>query len=119
MNTLPKHVASTTLEEPLQWQNSSLLHGDVGEAIGRLRQQPGRDILMYSSGELMHTLMEQDLIDEYRLWIHPVVLGRGKRLFEDGIAKTELKLVRTTELANDVLVLTYRPAGRADPSREA
>jgi dihydrofolate reductase len=112
MNSLPKHVASTTLEEPLEWRNSSLLEGDVADEVAKLREQPGQDILMYSSVELMHTLMEHDLIDEYRIWLHPVVLGGGKRLFEDGLGKTELKLVETTTLPNGVVVLGYRPASK-------
>jgi dihydrofolate reductase len=114
MNSLPKHVASTTFGEPLEWQNSSLLKGDVAEAVGELRQQPGQDILMYSSVELMHTLMRHDLVDVYRLWLHPLVLGSGRRLFKDGIGKTELELVETTNLPNGVVVLTYQPAGKED-----
>jgi dihydrofolate reductase len=110
MNSLPKFVASTSLEEPLEWQNSSLLEGDVAEEVRKLKDQPGQDILMYSSVELMHTLMEHGLIDEYRIWVHPVVLGSGKRLFKEGIEKTELKLADTTTLPNGVAVLAYQPA---------
>jgi len=110
MNSLPKFVASTSLEEPLEWQNSSLLEGDVAEEVHKVKDQPGQDILMYSSVELMHKLMEDDLIDEYRIWVHPVVLGSGRRLFKEGIEKTELKLVDTTTLPNGVVVLTYQPA---------
>jgi dihydrofolate reductase len=110
MNSLPKYVASTSLEEPLDWNNSQLLKGDVAEEVGKLKQESGQDILMYSSVELMHTLMESELIDEYRIWVHPVVLGGGRRLFKDGIDKTELKLVGATTLSNGVVVLAYQPA---------
>jgi len=110
MNALPKFVASTSLEEPLEWQNSSLLKGDVVEEVRKIKDQPGHDILMYSSVELMHTLMENDLIDEYRLWVHPVVLGSGRRLFKEGIEKTELELADTTTLPNGVVVLAYQSA---------
>jgi dihydrofolate reductase len=110
MNSLPKHVASTTLEEPLKWENSSLLKGDVAEAVAKLKQESGQDILMYSGANLMHTLIEHELIDEYRIWVHPLVLGSGKRLFRERIAKTELELVDTTTLSKGVVILAYRPA---------
>jgi dihydrofolate reductase len=108
MNSLPKHVASTTMEEPLEWENSSPLKGDVAEAVAELKQESGQDILMYSGIDLMHTLIEHELIDLYRIWVHPVVLGSGKRLFREGIAKTELELVETTTLSKGVVVLAYR-----------
>ncbi len=110
MNSLPKYVASTSLSEPLGWQNSSLLSGDIAEEVRNLKDQPGEDILMYSSVELMHTLMEHDLIDDFRIWVHPVVLGSGKRLFKEGMEKTELKLADTTTLPNGVVVLAYQAA---------
>jgi dihydrofolate reductase len=110
MNGLPKFVASTSLEEPLEWQNSSLLKGDVAEEVRKLKDEAGQDILMYSSVELMHTLMQDDLIDEYRIWVHPLVLGSGGRLFKDGIDKVELKLADTTTLPNGVVVLAYQRA---------
>src|SRR6266496_1319737 len=109
MNSLPKYVASTSLEEPLEWNNSHLLKGDVAEAVAKLKEEPGQDLLMYSSVGLMNTLMERDLIDGYRLWVHPVVLGSGRRLFSEGIDKTELELVDTTTLPNGVVVLAYQP----------
>jgi dihydrofolate reductase len=109
MNSLPKYVVSTTLEEPLGW-NASLIKGDVVEEISRLKRQPGQDIMMYGSAGLMATLMEHDLIDEYRIWVHPLVLGRGKRLFRDGIDKTALSLVGAMPLGSGVVILTYRPA---------
>jgi dihydrofolate reductase len=111
MNSYPKYVASTSLEEPLEWSNSSLLKGDMAEEVGKLKQDSGQDLLMYSSVELMHTLIQHGLIDEYRIWVHPVILGSGRRLFKDGVNKTELKLVETTTLPNGVVVLDYQPAG--------
>jgi dihydrofolate reductase len=111
MNSYPKYVASTSLEEPLEWSNSSLLKGDMAEEVDKLKQDSGQDLLMYSSVELMHTLMQHGLIDEYRIWVHPVILGSGRRLFNDGVNKAELKLVETTTLPNGVVVLDYQPAG--------
>ncbi len=110
MNGLPKYVASTSLEEPLEWQNSSLLKGDVAEHVRKLKEEPGQDILMYSSASLMRTLMKDNLVDQYRIWVHPLVLGSGGRLFEQGSTKTDLKLVDTTPLPNGVVVLEYQTA---------
>ena len=80
MNGYPKYVVSTTLEEPLEWNNSTLIVGDVAEEVSRLKQQPGKDILIFGSGDLVDTLMRRDLIDDYRLMVFPVVLGSGQRL---------------------------------------
>jgi dihydrofolate reductase len=109
MNTMPKHVASTTLSEPLEWNNSSLIKGDVAEEVAKLKQQEGQDILIYGSASLMRTLMEHELIDDYRIWVHPVVLGEGKRLFPEGIEKTDLKLLDTTTFSSGVAVLSLGP----------
>jgi dihydrofolate reductase len=79
MNSLPKFVVSTTLEE-VEWNNARLIKENIAEEVSKLKQQPGQDILIYGSGELVYTLMQHDLIDEYRLMVHPVVLGSGKRL---------------------------------------
>jgi dihydrofolate reductase len=111
MNSYPKYVASKSLEEPLEWSNSQLLKGDVADEVRTLKDQDGRNILMYSSVELMQALMEDGLIDEYRIWVHPLVLGSGRHLFKEGIDKTELKLAGTTTLPNGVVVLEYQPAG--------
>ena len=109
MNGYPKHVVSKTLEEPLEWNNSTLIR-DVAEEVSRLKQQPGKDILIFGSGDLVNTMMEHNLIDEYRLMIFPILLGSGKRLFADGIDKTVLELVDTKTFDSGVVVLTYRPA---------
>jgi dihydrofolate reductase len=110
LNNLPKHVASTTLKEPLAWRNATLLRGDVAEAVTTLKQQPGKDLQVIGSGELAQTLMRHDLVDEYRLMVHPLVLGSGKRLFRDGNPRTALRLVDSATSSTGVLILTYRPA---------
>ncbi len=84
MNGYPKHVVSTTLEEPLEWNNSTLIKGNVAEEVAGLKQRPGKDVLIFGSGDLVNTLMRHDLIDEFRLMVFPVVVGSGKRLFGDG-----------------------------------
>jgi dihydrofolate reductase len=112
MNGYPKHVASRTLQEPLEWNNSTLIEGDVAEEVSRLNEQPGKDILVFGSSQLVRTLMGHDLIDEYRLMVFPIVLGKGKRLFGDVGETRALRLVDTKPVGPDgVLVLTYRPAG--------
>jgi dihydrofolate reductase len=111
MNGYPKYVVSTTLEEPVEWNNSTLINGNVEEEVTRLKQQPGKDILVFGSGELANTLMQHGLIDEYRLMVFPIVVGSGKRLFEDDIETTVLELVDTKTFGSDVVVLSYRPAG--------
>jgi dihydrofolate reductase len=108
MNGYPKHVVSTTLEEPLEWNNSALIGGDVAEEVAELTQQPGKDILVFGSAHLVNTLMDHDLVDEYRLMVFPVVLGSGKRLFPDGLDSTALELVETKP-AGAVAILTLRP----------
>jgi dihydrofolate reductase len=111
MNALPKFVASTTLNEPLEW-NATLLEGDVAEAVRQLKQQPGQDILIYGSGELVNTLMRHGLIDEYRLMVHPVILGAGKRLFRDGNERVALRLAAVETTGTGVVMATYQPAGQ-------
>jgi dihydrofolate reductase len=110
MNGYPKHVASRTLEEPLQWNNSTLIEGDLAEGVSRLKERDGKDILVFGSADLVGTLMEHDLVDEYRLMIFPVVVGSGKRLFGEGGTKT-LKLVASKTFDSGAVVLTYEPAG--------
>jgi dihydrofolate reductase len=111
MNGLPKYVVSTTLEEPLEWNNSTLIKGNVAEEVSRLKQQPGQDILVAGSADLVNTLMPHGLIDECRLVIHPIVVGNGKRLFRDESDTTILRLVETKTFGSGVVVLTYQPAG--------
>ena len=105
MNTMPKYVASRTLQS-LEW-NASLLQGDVVAAVRELKQQSGGNLLIYGSGELMRSLMTHDLIDEFRLMIHPVVLGKGMPLF--GGSTANLKLVDSKNTSTGVSVLTYQP----------
>ena len=109
MNGMPKFVASTTLTE-LEWNNSTLLEGDVAEAVSKLKLEDGGDILVAGSRTLVHTLMEHDLVDEYRIMLFPIVLGSGRRLFPDTPDKTVLKLVDTKTFDSGVVVHTYPPA---------
>jgi dihydrofolate reductase len=111
MNGYPKHVVSTTLQEPLEWNNSTLVEGDVAEEVSRLKDQPGKDILIFGSGDLVNSLMQHDLIDEYRLMVFPVIVGSGKRLFNEGGDTKSLKLVGTQTFDSGAIVLTYEPAG--------
>jgi dihydrofolate reductase len=108
-NTL-KYVASTTLEEPLPWSNSTLLEGDAAEAVARLKRQPGKDLTVLGSGELVQALMRRNLVDVYVLLIHPLVLGSGRRLFADGGPSTALRLVDTTTTTTGVVIATYQAA---------
>jgi dihydrofolate reductase len=112
MNGYPKYVVSTTLQEPLEWNNSSLIKGNVAEEVSGLKEQPGKDILIFGSADLVNTLMQHDLIDEFRLMVFPVVVGSGKRLFREGIDTKGLRLVDSTTFGAGVVVLTYRPAER-------
>jgi dihydrofolate reductase len=113
-NRIPKYVASRTLTE-VGWQNSQLLGPDVPAAVKNLRAAPGGEIRVWGSTELIRTLAEHDLVDEYRLAVYPLVLGTGKQLFSDGFAPARLTLVETRALRSGVLVNTYRrsAAGRA------
>ena len=108
MNSIPKLVASRTLTEPLEW-NATLINGDVPGGIAKLKVE-GKNIEMYGSADLMQTLMEHDMIDEYRIWVHPFVIGGGKRLFTDGGQPAKLRLAGTKTLSSGVVVLTYTPA---------
>jgi dihydrofolate reductase len=110
LNGAPKYVVSRTLGEPLPWPNSTLLSGDVAEAVARFRQQPEKDLNVMGSGELIQTLMRHDLIDEYLLFIHPLVLGTGRRLFADGGPPASLRLVDSTVSTTGVVIATYRPS---------
>jgi dihydrofolate reductase len=116
MNALPKFVASRTLNEPLAW-NGTLLQGDLPEEVAKLKQQPGENLLIYGSGELVNELHPHGLIDEYRLMVFPVTLGGGKRLFREGTDMTALTLTDAEKSSSGVALLTYRQAG--EPPRSA
>jgi dihydrofolate reductase len=108
LNTLPKHVASRTLREPLAWNNSSPIAGDIAEGVRTLKQQPGKDLHVIGSGNLVQTLIANDLIDEYRLMFHPVVLGSGARLFREGNPRRPLALIEAKTSTTGVLIVSYR-----------
>ena len=110
LNNSQKYVASTTLREPLPWQNSTLLRGDAAEAVARLKEESGKDLVILGSGELVQSLMRRNLVDEYVLLIHPLVLGSGFRLFTDGSAFAALRLVDTSTTTTGVVIATYQPA---------
>jgi dihydrofolate reductase len=109
MNGMPKYVVSRSLERA-EWNNSTVLKGDLAEEVGRLRQRPGGDVLINGSSQLVRSLLANGLIDEYRLMLFPIVLGTGRRLFDD-TAMTKLRLVDSRPVGPDgVLILTYHPA---------
>jgi dihydrofolate reductase len=110
LNSAKKYVASTTLDR-VDWQNSTLLIGDVAERITELKQQAGPEIQVHGSGNLIQTLLKHDLIDEYHLWIFPVLLGGGKRLFADGTIPGGLRLVHSMTSTTGVIIARYERAG--------
>ncbi|HSA78747.1 MAG TPA: dihydrofolate reductase family protein [Nitrospirota bacterium] len=110
LNAAKKHVASRTLKS-LQWNNSSVLGGDIVSAITALKVQRGHDLQIIGSGNLIQTLQATSLIDEYNVWTYPVVLGRGKRLFENGARPCALRLVASKVSTTGVVMSTYVPAG--------
>jgi dihydrofolate reductase len=109
MNSLPKYVVSTTLEK-VEWNNSRLIRGNIPEEVKKLKQEVQRNILIDGGSDLVNLLMQHDLIDEYRLLVHPVVVGKGKRLFREGSQKKELRLIEARALSTGVVALTYQPA---------
>jgi dihydrofolate reductase len=111
INSVRKYVVSTTLEE-VGWNNSTLIGGNVAEEITRLKQQPGKDIAVLGSGTLVRSLLRGNLLDELRLIMHPIVLGSGKRLFEDEEDRKDLELVDSKTFSTGVLYLTYRSDGK-------
>lgn len=111
LNTKPKYVASTTLTEPLDWQSSSVLQGDVAEAVAALKGEGGDDLHVIGSTQLVQTLVEHDLVDEFRLMIDPLVLGGGKRIFRDDRALRPLRLVDGQVTSTGAILATYAPAG--------
>jgi len=109
-NTMPKYVVSSTLEGP-EWNNSTVLKGDVAEEVAKLRQEQDGDIVVHGSARLVQTLVEHDLVDEFRLMVFPVVLGSGKRLFGETSDKKALRLVNSKMVGDGVAILVYEPAG--------
>ena len=107
MNNITKYIASKTMHKT-EWQNSILLEGNVAEAVARLKGEAGKDIYVFGSGDLSQTLMHQNLIDEYLLMIHPTLLGKGKRLFQQDGPKQDLELLKSKTTKNGVLALTYK-----------
>jgi dihydrofolate reductase len=110
-NTMPKYVVSSTLEEP-QWNNTTVLQGDVVEEVSKLKQAVDGDIVVHGSARLVQTLVEHDLVDELRLMVFPVVLGSGKRLFGDTSDKKPLGLADSKMVGDGVAILTYQPAAK-------
>lgn len=110
LNTLPKYVASRTLTEPLEWQNSILLRDDVAEAVRALKKEDVADLHLVGSSDFAQTLIEHDLVDEYRLMIDPLILGEGKRLFRETGALKSLRLVKSQVATTGAIVATYAVA---------
>jgi dihydrofolate reductase len=109
-NSMPKYVVSSTLEDP-EWNNSTVLKGDVADEVAKLRQEQDGDIVVHGSPRLVQTLVESDLVDEFRLMVFPVVLGSGKRLFGETTDKKPLRLVDSKAVGDGVTILIYQPAG--------
>jgi dihydrofolate reductase len=107
LNTKPKYVASTTLTEPLEWENSTLLQGDVAEAVAALKQEDGADLHVIGSTQLVQTLIERDLVDELRLMIDPLLVGGGKRIFRDDGKLRPLRLVDSQVTTTGAILATY------------
>ena len=110
LNNVEKFVASTTLTEPLPWQNSTLLKGDAADAVAKLKKDHDKTLVIFGSGVLVQSLIRRDLIDEYVLQIHPLVLGKGRRLFPDDSSLTNFSLVDSVTTGTGVIIATYRPA---------
>jgi dihydrofolate reductase len=109
-NNMPKYVVSSTLDKP-EWNNSTVLKGDIVEEVGKLKRQQDGDIVVHGSARLLQTLIEHDLVDELRLMVYPVVLGSGKRLFGETSDMKALRLVESKVVGDGVSILVYRPAG--------
>ena len=114
LDAVTKHVVSSTLRHPLPWQNSALVAGDAAAAVAALKRAPGPGIGVLGSGELVRTLMAHDLVDEYVLLIHPLVLGRGRRLFAGGGPPASFRLTSSAATTKGVMMATLRPAGREE-----
>jgi len=116
-NSMPKYVASKTLKKP-EWNNSHLVKGDLAAEVSKLKQQPGHDIVIHGSPTLIRSLLPHDLIDEYRLLVYPIVLGRGKRLFDEE-SQAKLKLVESETFSKGVVKLVYRRDDAAKAAAKA
>jgi dihydrofolate reductase len=110
MNMLPKYVATTTLSEPLTWQNSTVLRGDVAEAVAALKREDGGDLLVIGSIGLVHTLVAHGLVDEFRVMVDPLLVGGGKRLFPDDGERRPLRLVASQATGAGAIIATWAPA---------
>lgn len=110
LDAVEKFVASTTLAEPLPWRNSTLLKGDAADAVAALKREQDRTLVIFGSGVLVQSLMRRRLIDEFVLQIHPLVLGKGRRLFPDGGALATLNLIDSVAMSTGVIIATYQPA---------
>ena len=110
MNTMPKYVVSSTLDK-VDWSGSKLIHGNVAQEIRKLKQMPGKDLLLSGSAQLFNSLMQENLIDLYRFMLHPIVLGKGRRLFAEGIDSRTLELTDTKTFATGIMILELTPAG--------
>ena len=115
LNNLQKYVASMTLTEPLPWSNSTLLNGEAATAVAKLKEQPGSDLVVLGSGKLVQSLMRRNLVDEYVLSIHPLVLGSGRRLFSDGSPFAAFQLLNSKLTSTGVVIAIYR---RNEPDKK-
>jgi dihydrofolate reductase len=113
LNTLPKYVVSTSLGSA-DWQNSTIINGDVAAEVARLKETPGRELQVHGSGQLARTLLENDLVDEWRLLVFPVIVGAGRRLFPDAGVATGLRLVDSRTTGSGVAIHVYQPTGRPE-----
>lgn len=113
-NNARKHVASATLAGELEWQNSTLIEGDVAKAVAELKQEDGPELQVHGSRTLIQTLLENELVDELRLWIFPVVLGSGMRLFGEGTVPSGLELTASRVSSTGVVMATYRAGGKVE-----
>jgi dihydrofolate reductase len=108
LNRLPKYVVSATLEDP-RWSSSTVLKGDVVDEVSKLKREQGGEILVYGSFQLLHMLIEHELVDELRLMVYPVVLGAGERLFGETSEKKPMRLLDARSVGDDLALLTYEP----------
>lgn len=114
MNGVRKYVVSTTLEEPLAWENSTLIKGNAAQEVSKLKEGEGGDITISGSASLVRSLLREGLVDELKLMVHPLVVGKGKRLFEEEDDQIPLELADSRTFSKGVVYLTYRPASERD-----